>query len=67
MVATSIGGAVGIRWRDDDLRAGEDAIGVANGGVGGEEFAPAESGAEILLGEFPEGVAEPYGHRISVC
>ena len=36
-------GAVGIRWREDDLRAGADEIGVADGGVGGEEFAPAEA------------------------
>ena len=54
-------GAVGIRWREDDLRAGADEIGVADGGVGGEEFAPAEGGAEVLFGEFPEGVAALYG------
>jgi len=49
------------RWRQEKLRTGEDAIGIEDAGVGGEQFAPAETGAEILLGEFPEGIAAFHG------
>jgi len=43
-------GAVGIRGGEEEMGAGKDAIGIVNVGVGGEEFAPAEGGAEVLFG-----------------
>jgi hypothetical protein len=40
-----------------DFRAGGDARGVSNARVSGQQFLPARAAAEILLREFPEGIA----------
>lgn len=53
------------RGRQNDLRAGDDVIWIGDRGVGGEQFTPAETLAEILFGEFPERVAALDGHYIS--
>jgi hypothetical protein len=59
------GAARGAGRRQNNLRAGDDAIRIGDQGIGGEQFPPAETFAKILLGEFPERVAALHGHYIS--
>lgn len=40
-------------WQNN-LRAGNDVVGIENIGICGEQFAPAETLAQILFREFPE-------------
>lgn len=53
------------RRRQNHLRAGYDVIRIADRRIGGEQLAPAETLSEILLGEFPKGIAALHGHYIS--
>ena len=62
--------------RENELSACADLVRVGNPTIGGEEFRPAISATEILLGEFPERIAGLHAHgflrgqgsgRKSVC
>ena len=50
--------------RQVDLGARHDVIGVNDARIEGEQVVPAETFAEVLLREFPEGVSRPYRHDI---
>ncbi len=45
----------------NQLRANFDVIGIAEAGIDGEKFMPAESIAEALGGELPERIARQDG------
>ena len=40
--------------RKNNLRACDDVVGIQNVGICGEQFAPTQTLAQILLGQFPE-------------
>jgi len=52
------------RRRQVNLRTRHDVVGVNDARVNGEQVAPAETFAEVLLREFPEGVPRLYSHDI---
>ena len=46
------------------MGTGHDVIGVNDARIDSEQVVPAETFAEVLLREFPEGVSGPYRHDI---